>query len=294
MKPTTLPLILALFGGAAACSTKSEASTVLKFTAIPDQNTTELKRKYDPIAKYLGDKLGVKVEYVPVTDYPASVDQFKNGDIMLAWFGGLTHVQARLAVPGARAIAMGAEDKAFKSYLIANKSLGLSKGPEFPAEALMGKRFAFGSRSSTSGCLMPTHFIKQACGKTPTAFFGEANVVYSGSHDKTIDVVRDGTSDVGVLNYEVYESRLGKDPALATDCPVIWETPPYPDYNLTVHPDVEKHFGAGFIDRLQKALVDMPAELARSGFVRSAIIAADNSDFDAVETVARDLGLLSK
>ncbi|WP_313901737.1 hypothetical protein [Methylobacterium sp. J-088] len=32
-----------------------------------------------------------------------------------AWFGGFTGVQARKAVPGAQAIAQGAEDAAFKT-----------------------------------------------------------------------------------------------------------------------------------------------------------------------------------
>jgi len=293
MRTKSLPLLLALLG-AAACGPDSEAKTVLKFTAIPDQNATELKAKYDPIAKYLSGELGVDVEYVPVSDYKSSVEQFKNGDIMLAWFGGLTHVQARLAVAGARAIAMGAEDQAFKSYMIANKDAGIPQATEFPKDAVMGKKFCFGSASSTSGCLMPTYFIKQATGQTPTQLFGESNVGYTGSHDKTIDAVRDGTFDVGVLNYEVYDKRVKADPSLATDCPIVWQTPPYPDYNLTVHPDVEKHFGAGFIDKLQKALIGMPGDLAKRCFGRSKLIEAKNSDFDAVESVARELKMLAK
>ncbi|MEZ5990424.1 MAG: hypothetical protein R3F30_15180 [Planctomycetota bacterium] len=61
-----------------------------------------------------------------------------------------------------------------------------------------------------------------------------------------------------------------------------------------MHPDVDKHFGAGFSDKLQQALLALPAELARSGFGRSRLIPAKNADFDAVETVARELGKLPK
>ena len=89
---------------------------VLRFSAIPDQNTTELKEKFSALANHLSEHLGVQVAYVSATDYKASVEMFKNGDIHLAWFGGLTGVQARQAVPGARAIAQGEEDPHYVSY----------------------------------------------------------------------------------------------------------------------------------------------------------------------------------
>jgi hypothetical protein len=45
--------------------------------------------------------------------------------VQLAWFGGLSGVQARMLVPDARAIAQGEEDKAFVTYFIANSETGL-------------------------------------------------------------------------------------------------------------------------------------------------------------------------
>jgi phosphonate transport system substrate-binding protein len=123
-----------------------EKAKVLRFTGIPSKNTTELAAKYAPLAEHLTKVLGVKVEYVPSADYTASVDGFKNGDVLLCWFGGYTGLQARQAVPNARVIACGKVDKKFHSYFIANKSLGLEKSDKFPA-GLKGKKFTFGSRA---------------------------------------------------------------------------------------------------------------------------------------------------
>src|ERR1041385_4408545 len=95
---------------AAAATAQQEKPKVLRFSGIPNQNATDLAEKYKPLAKYLSEKLGVEVEYVPSADYNASVDGFKNGDLQLCWFGGFTGVQARAAVEGARAIACGPRD----------------------------------------------------------------------------------------------------------------------------------------------------------------------------------------
>ena len=97
----------------------------LKFTAIPDQDTARLQQRFGKIADYLTEKLGFKVTYVPVKSYGASVQAFKNNEVQLAWFGGLSGVQARLAVPGSKAIAQGVEDEHFVSYFIAHHSTGL-------------------------------------------------------------------------------------------------------------------------------------------------------------------------
>src|SRR3990172_4547745 len=110
----------------------SAAGNTLRFTAIPDQNTTELTEKFQPFADYLGKQLSMKVEYVPARDYQATVEMFRNGDVQLAWFGGLTGVQARKAVPGARAIAQGKEDPQYYSYFVAHKDTGLTESESFP------------------------------------------------------------------------------------------------------------------------------------------------------------------
>lgn len=190
-----------------ACGKDSDAATnqVFRFSAIPDQNTTELMTKYKPVSAWLSKRLGVQVEYVPVTIYSAAVQQFKNGEIQLAWFGGWTHVQARLGVPGAQALVMGAEDPEFHSYFIAHKDTGLERSDKFPM-GMKGKKFSFGSHSSTSGRLFPTKFIRDATGMSPEEFFGA--VLYSGSHDKTLQYVASKTADVGAINYQVYEDRV--------------------------------------------------------------------------------------
>src|SRR6266700_3706509 len=143
-----LALAMSLFSGAAF----SQDKPVFVFTAIPDQDETRLVERFTRVAEYLQSKLGVPVKYLPVKSYPAAVTAFTNNQVQFAWFGGLTGVQARLAVPGSQAIAQGAEDVAFKSYIIAHASTGLKLAKDCPKD-IQGKTFTFGARASTSGRL---------------------------------------------------------------------------------------------------------------------------------------------
>lgn len=273
----------------AVSGTTATPAKTLRFSAIPDQNTTELKEKFDRIAAHLGKTLGVPVEYVASADYQACVDAFKNGQIQLAWFGGLTGVQARALVPGSRAIAQGDTDDAFVSYFIAHKDTGLELSDKFPA-AIADLKFTFGSQSSTSGRLMPEFFIKQSSGKLAAEFF-KTPPGFSGGHDKTAELVASGAYQAGVLNYSVYDKRVKEGKTDPNVVRIIWKTPSYADYNFSVHPDVEKSYGAGFTAKLTDALCGMDEELCKA-FPRKRLKPATNDLYEGIRRVAIELGMV--
>jgi phosphonate transport system substrate-binding protein len=290
-----LAAAVALFALAAltfGCGPAAEEASVrpLRFGAIPDQNTTELAEKFAPFAAHLSEALGVEVEYVPSHDYQASVEMFRNGDVDFSWFGGLTGVQARDAVPGARAIAQGEADPNYYSYFIAHKDTGLEQADDLPAD-IGSYRFTFGSESSTSGRLMPEFFLRDTTGKAPAELFEEP-VGFSGSHDKTVELVESGQYEIGAVNYKVYNKRVEAGKTDPEVCRIIWKTPYYADYNWTARPDLDEAFGAGFTDRLQAALlaIDDPELLA--ALPRERLIAARNEEFEGIRKVAEELGML--
>ena len=156
--------------------------------------------------------------------------------------------------------------------------------------AIAGKRLTFGSMGSTSGRLMPEFFIRENSGKSPREFLGA--ISFSGSHDKTVELVESGQFDVGVLNYQVYDRRVAEGSTDPEVVRIVWKTPVYPDYNFTAHPSVESTYGAGFTDKLQQALVAMKDVELLSAFPRSALIPARNSDFDAIHELALKLDFI--
>ena len=270
---------------------ESAAASRLYFTAIPDQDQTALKARFEPVAAYLADELGIEVEYKPTVSYEASVEAFKNGDVHLAWFGGLTGVQARAAVEGARAIAQGEVDPHFKSYFVAHVDTGIERSDDFPM-ALEGRTFTFGPKSSTSGRLMPESFIRTHTQKSPQEFFGSENHNSDG-HDHTAKLVEGGSFEAGALNFVTYDKMVEAGTLDPEKCRVVWETPEYADYNWTARPDVDDLFGAGTVDRLQGALVGMSdPELLKAIERPDGLIAAENADFQAIHELAGELGFL--
>ena len=262
----------------------------LVFTAIPDEDETRLVERFTQYAKYFESKLGVPVKYLPVKSYPAAVTAFINNQVQFAWFGGLTGVQARLAVPGSHAIAQGAEDVAFKSYFIANAATGLKLTEAFPKD-IEGKTFTFGARASTSGRLFPEHFIRQAFGKEPELIF--SRVGYSGDHSRTIQLVQSGAYQVGVVNHLVWHQEVNSGKVDTKAVSVIWETPTYPDYHWVARGDVDNAFGAGFTGRLQAAILSIDDPKLLAIFDRTKFIPAKDADYQAIEDVGKLTGLIN-
>lgn len=267
------------------------AGGTLIITAISDEKSSNQARRFLPLQNFLAQKLSIETKFVLSSSYEDSVTRFKNGEVHLVWFGGLTGVQARKAVPGARAIAQGDVDPQYKSYFIANRFTGLQRSEAFPGDAIKDLTFTFGSKSSTSGRLMPTYFITENTGKAPTDFFSQP-VQFSGAHDATARAVASGSVQVGAINYKTYDSMVQEGTLDPKQAPIIWVTPEYADYNLTVHPVLEEMYGDGFIDKLQKVLVDCEDKDVLAAFNRDDLIPATNEEFSGIEKVAKEVGLM--
>lgn len=270
--------------------TVSAWSADFTFTAIPDQDTTRLQERFGKIADYLSEELGITVKYIPVKSYSASVQAFKNNEVQLAWFGGLSGVQARLAVPNSVAIAQGAEDPDFISYFIANTSTGLAFSEKFPKD-IADKTFTFGSKGSTSGRLMPEYFIREGFeGKAPREVF--KRVGFSGDHSKTLALVQAGSYEVGAMNFKVWLKEVEAGKVDTTKVQVIWRTPGYPDYNWTIRGSVEETYGEGFIKKVQQALLDITDPAILDAFPRAKFIPADNSMYQSILDTAIEVGII--
>ena len=268
---------------------KADDPATLVFSAIPDQDESRLKARFSKVAEYLAETLDVPVKYVPVKSYAAAVTSFRNNQLQLAWFGGLSGVRARSLTPGAEAIAQGEEDPEFHSYLIAHESTGLTRSDSFPKE-ITGKSFTFGSKGSTSGRLMPEYYIRESLGEGPEESFKV--VGFSGNHSRTVALVESGAYEVGAVNFKVWDKLVEENKVDTSKVSVIWKTPPYPDYQWTLRGDVDSVWGAGFGEKIKQALLSMDDPELLAAFPRSGFIAASNDDYQTIEDTAKAIRLL--
>ncbi len=276
--------LLAASLAVAALGVQAQAP-VFKFTAIPDEAPTELQRKAGPLIKYLESRLGMKVEFIPVTDYAASVEALANKQVDMAWFGGFTFVQANVRSGGkAVPLVQREEDERFKSVFITTDASIKTLAD------LKGKTVSFGSPSSTSGHLMPRSFLLDAKVDPDKDF---KRVAFSGAHDATIAAVAAGKVDAGALNMSVWEKFVADKKVDPTQVRVFFTTPPYFDYNWTVHADMP----AAMQEKLSKAFLDLNKstpegkeilELQRA--TRFVATKADN--YKGIEAAGRSAGLL--
>lgn len=272
-----------------ASAASGEATKNLTFTAIPDQDESRLRVRFNKIANYLTKKVGINFKYIPVKSYTAAITAFRNNQVQLAWFGGLSGVRARRLVPGSQAIAQGYEDQFFVTYFIAHKSTGLKLANKFPT-GIKGKTFTFGSKGSTSGRLMPEFHIRRVFGAAPETVF--RRVGFSGSHSRTIALVQAGAYQVGAINFKVWEKELKLGRIDNKRVRIIWKTPTYPDYHWTVRGDLAKTFGPEVKKKLRQALLQMKDPDLLKSFPRSSFVPAKNADYDVIEKVAKSIGLI--
>ncbi len=284
-----LILFLAACGNSEENDTASEndgsesAETVtIKIGMIPDQNAADINRGMSSFAEDLAEKTGFNVEFVPSVDYAALVTAFERGEIQLAWFGGLTGVQARSLVPEAEAIAQRPIDEKFESVFITQADLDIDS-----LEDLKGTTFTFGSESSTSGHLMPRYYMMEA-GIDPAADL-DGNPNFSGSHDKTYKLVESGAFQAGALNISVWEAAVAEGNVDTDKVKVFYTTPEYYDYNWTVN-KMDDDTKA----KLKEAILSMKAGDNEVMDLLSAenFIETKNENYSAIEEVAKELEII--
>ena len=262
------------------------AQQVFRVTTIPEEAATEQVRKFGPLVKYLEKQLGMKVEFIPVNDYPAAVEALVNKQVEMVWFGGFTHVQAQLRSGGKIIpIAQREEDTKFRSVFVAQTDSGIKTLAD-----LKGKQVSFGSASSTSGHLMPRTFLLEA-GIDPEKDL--KRVAYSGAHDATIASVVSGRVDAAALDITVWRKFVEDKKVDTAKVDVFYTTPTFYNYNWSVHADLP----AALREKVTRALLGLSMDTAEGKEIltlnrATRYIPARAEDYKGLEKAGRSAGLI--
>ncbi len=284
MNTVALLLLLVGCGGSGGGEQGSDDPEVLRVGLIPNQNPESVEANYEPFGEYLSEQLGREVELTVPTSYNAVVEAMANDELDLAYYGGLTYVQARERAevsPLVTEINPRTGDTTYRSVVIVPTNSGIQEVSE-----LQGRDFAFGSVSSTSGSLYPAIMLRDA-GIDYRTDLGNFN--YTNGHDATAQAVANGQVDAGGLEDRILYNLQDEGIVDADAVRVIEESEPIEGYPWVVRdalPDALKmDIAQAFLDLDDPALLDL---LRAQGYER-----VEAEDYDYVEEQARQLDLLT-
>jgi phosphonate transport system substrate-binding protein len=258
--------------------------SVVRVGVLPDMSEKDLRQRYDPLMQYLSEETGLDLKLVLPADYADLLRLFGEGEIDLALFGGVTFVQAN-DTHQAEPLVMRDVDTRFISVFLVRHNDSATDLSD-----LEDKVLAFGSSLSTSGHLMPRYFLQQSKQILPEDFFGQ--VVYSGAHDKTAYMVRDGEADIGAVNAEIIDGMLRDGRLKQGDLRVLWQTPPYPDYVWAVQAHLNEDIKTQLRDAyLQLDFNDEHHRQILADFGATSFLPAGVKQFQPLQQIAADLEL---
>ena len=264
----------------------ASAQDVLRVSTIPEEAASEQIRKFTPLVKYLERRLGMKVVFRAVSDYPAAVEALVNKQIELAWLGGLTFVQADIRSGGkVIPILQREEDTRFQSVFISKTGSGITQ-----LSHLKGKTLTFGSPSSTSGHLMPRSYLLEA-GIDPEKDLSK--LAYSGAHDASIAAVVSGRVDAAAVDMTVWRKFVESKRVDITQVNVFYETPSFYNYNWTIHADMPAELRAKIERAFLELSTDTPEGKEILGLARATrFIPTKAENYKGMEKAARNAGLI--
>ena len=139
---------------------------------------------------------------------------------------------------------------------------------------------------------MPQYFLNIA-GVELTDFNGQT-VGFSGSHDATIALVNSGAYDAGVLNKQVWDRNIKKNPTRVKNATIFFITPSYVDYHWLAQGNLDQKFRNGFTKELREVILNLNPKINNQKLIlemfnAKQFIKANDEDYKEIEFIARKL-----
>lgn len=185
----------------------------------PDRDKNDAT--YRPLAEYLATKLGRKVELRTVDSWEGLAKSLANGETDFALMGPWGYVLANHQA-GAQVISTILYDgkPEYFAIIITHPDSGIKS----PAD-LKGRSFAFGDKGSTSGYLIPLHYLMNQ-GITPGKYFSK--VVHT-SHQAIETQVTQGVLDAGADYNRNRNAMIEQGLIKGDQSRIIWTSAPLPN-----------------------------------------------------------------
>ncbi len=278
----------AALGGLALTRTlpvRAQRKPVLRVGLGPQQPTqADTRRVWEPVYRMAADALGMELDLTVANDWAGISVALATQQIDVAQMGPWGYVLARLK-GDAQAISMLLIQgrNYYKAIVVGRPGLEIKRFPE-DAKGMSMQMLDVGS---TSGWLVPTHFLRQR-GIEPRSFFGRYAEGASAAAAQMATV--GGQVDLAT-GWDTHRNTMIRNGQIKPDSNrIVWESDPLPNEPVVVR----RGFDPELARRLQQALSSMPEAKARDmmPWPYTGFVPTGHEPYAVLEKMGREVGVL--
>ena len=277
-------ILIAAAGTAMAAPALAQGRPTLKIGLGPQQPTqADTRRVWEPVYKAVAEKVGANLELQVANDWAGIATALANEQIDVAQMGPWGYILAKVRGEARIINTMLVNGiPTYKAIIVARPGLTVAK---FPEDA-RGKSMQMLDVGSTSGWLVPTHFLRSK-GIDPKTFFGRYAEGASAAAAQMATI--NGQVDLAT-GWDTHRNTMIRNGTIQpTSNTVVWESEPLPNECVVVSKSLPQARAealgaalAGLSDE-EKKLLPWPY----TGFVP-----ATHQPYEGLEKMGRDLGAI--
>lgn len=200
---------------------------------VPEQNPMVQNQRYEPLAKYLSQKLENKLT-VKLKLYPTYIEACRDlarGEINAAFLGSLAYTTVRryvdvLARPDYSGVST------YRGLIFVRADSGIESVAQ-----MRGKRLVMGGMTTTAGYVFPLFFFQENGIPEYWNYFSAYRFV--GTHEDAILSVLGGEADVGAAKDLILNMLVSENPQLDSNLRIIAESPAVPSNAFVLRKDID-------------------------------------------------------
>jgi phosphonate transport system substrate-binding protein len=252
---------------------------------IPEQNIFRQMDRYEPLARHLSQKTGIRIELTVLPRYGNIVQNFVAASMDGAFFGGFTYCLAHRRAGAEVLVRPEGPDgqSTYRGMIVVRKDSGIGSAAE-----LRGKRFAFVDKATTAGYLLPLVYFREHQIDFRT-FFHET--YFAGTHEDVLYDVLNRKADAGAAKSTVYSRLAAADPRFSRELAVLAVSPDFPENGLAVRKGLDGDLKEAIVHALLTMSADAEGKAVLQAFGASRFIKTTDADYHAVYDYVRSAGI---
>jgi phosphonate transport system substrate-binding protein len=256
---------------------------------LPEMNVFKQKQRFDPLAVYLTERMGIEVRLTILSRYGNIIERIKEEKIDGAFLGSFTGALSisQLGVePLARPINMDGTST-YYGHIFVKKNSNIKTVAD-----MKGKTLALVERATTAGYIFPLAWFKRQGVDDIGSYFSDH--FFTGSHDGAIDAVLNNKADVGAAKNTIYERMQKSYPRIAEELVILTSSPRVPSNGLCVRENLPEQHKKKLKDLLLNLHQDQEGIVVLNKLGAKRFVETSREDYQPVLDLAEEAGIEMK